>query len=91
MGTRQAACLDDTQRWQSAVPGIDRAGNVSARASADGEGARESGTPFVSFFTPTEMRTLARQAGFREFQHVSAATPTQRYIGGQDGWSSPAK
>ena len=30
------------------------------------EGARASGTPFISFFAPTEMLTLARTTGFRE-------------------------
>jgi methyltransferase (TIGR00027 family) len=44
------------------------------------KGARANGTPFISFFTPTEMLTLAREAGFREVQHVSAATLTQRYF-----------
>lgn len=42
-------------------------------------GARENGTPFISFFTPTEMLTLSRESGFREVQHVSAATLAQRY------------
>ena len=28
------------------------------------QGARASGTPFISFFTPTEMLALARDAGF---------------------------
>jgi methyltransferase (TIGR00027 family) len=44
------------------------------------QGARASGTPFISFFTPTEMLQLAHQAGFRQSQHVSAATLTQRYF-----------
>jgi methyltransferase (TIGR00027 family) len=44
------------------------------------EGARASGTPFISFFTPQEMMILARNAGFRKVQHVSAATLTQRYF-----------
>ncbi len=53
-------------------------------------GARASGTPFISFFTPTEMLTLARQAGFRQVQHVSAATLTQRYFAGRtDGLRPP--
>ena len=29
-------------------------------------GAKASGTPFISFFTPAEMLALAREAGFRE-------------------------
>jgi methyltransferase (TIGR00027 family) len=54
------------------------------------KGARASGTPFISFFTPTEMLTLAREAGFREVQHVSAATLAQRYFTGRtDGLRPP--
>jgi methyltransferase (TIGR00027 family) len=54
------------------------------------KGARASGTPFISFFTPTEMLTLAREAGFREVQHVSAASLTQRYFAGRaDGLHPP--
>jgi len=52
--------------------------------------ARASGTPFISFFTPTEMLTLARETGFREVQHVSAAALTQRYFAGRtDGLRPP--
>src|SRR5438128_51865 len=54
------------------------------------KGARASGTPFISFFTPAEMLTLAREAGFREVQHVSAATLAQRYFAGRtDGLRPP--
>jgi methyltransferase (TIGR00027 family) len=54
------------------------------------KGARASGTPFISFFTPAEMLTLAREAGFREAQHVSAATLAQRYFSGRtDGLRPP--
>jgi methyltransferase (TIGR00027 family) len=53
-------------------------------------GARASGTPFLSFFTPPEMLALAREAGFREVQHVSAATLAQRYFAGRtDGLRPP--
>jgi hypothetical protein len=53
-------------------------------------GARASGTPFISFFTPTEMLTLAREAGLREVQHVSAAALAQRYFAGRtDGLRPP--
>jgi len=55
-----------------------------------GRGARASGTPFVSFFTPPEMMALAREAGFREVQHVSAAALAQRYFAGRtDGLRPP--
>jgi hypothetical protein len=54
------------------------------------KGARASGTPFISFFTPTAMLTLAREAGFREAGHVSAATLAQRYFAGRpDGLRPP--
>jgi methyltransferase (TIGR00027 family) len=54
------------------------------------KGARASGTPFISFFTPTEMLSLAREAGFREAQHVSTATLAQRYFAGRaDGLRPP--
>jgi O-methyltransferase involved in polyketide biosynthesis len=54
------------------------------------KGARASGTPFISFFTPSEMQTLAREAGFRDARHVSAAMLTQRYFAGRpDGLRPP--
>ncbi|MFI1380075.1 class I SAM-dependent methyltransferase [Embleya sp. NPDC020886] len=43
-------------------------------------GARESGTPFVSFFAPEEMLALAREAGFPQARHVSAADLNDRYF-----------
>jgi methyltransferase (TIGR00027 family) len=54
------------------------------------KGARASGTPFISFFTPTDMLALARAAGFGKVQHVSAATLTERYFAGRtDGIRPP--
>jgi methyltransferase (TIGR00027 family) len=46
-------------------------------------GARASGTPFLSFFAPAEMLTMAREAGFRDIRHVSAAELTERYFAGR--------
>lgn len=42
--------------------------------------ARAAGTPFVSFFTPDEIVTLAREAGFGEARTVSTADLTERYF-----------
>jgi methyltransferase (TIGR00027 family) len=54
------------------------------------KGAQAQGTPFISFFTPAEMLTLAREAGFREVQHVSAGALAQRYFAGRtDGLRPP--
>jgi len=53
-------------------------------------GARASGTPFISAFTPTEMLALARQAGLRDVQHVSSGTLAERYFAGRaDGLRPP--
>lgn len=54
------------------------------------QGARASGTPFISFFTPPEMLQLAREAGFKDAQHVSATMLAERYFAGRsDGLRPP--
>ena len=55
------------------------------------KGARASGTPFISFFTPPEILALAREAGFREARHVSAADLTERYFMGRTDGLRPPK
>jgi methyltransferase (TIGR00027 family) len=47
-------------------------------------GARTSGTPFLSFFSPDGILELAREAGFAQVRHVPAAELNQRYFGGRD-------
>lgn len=47
---------------------------------ASQEGARASGTPFVSFYTPDEMLDLARAAGFEDVRHVSGSDLAERYF-----------
>jgi methyltransferase (TIGR00027 family) len=67
--------LDDDIR-----PGVERAA----------EGARASGTPFISFFTPDEILALAREAGLKEVKHVSAAMLAERYFANRtDGLRPP--
>jgi methyltransferase (TIGR00027 family) len=52
-------------------------------------GARASGTPFVSFFTPQEFLGLARAAGFGDVRHVSGRDLNDRYFAGRaDGLRS---
>jgi len=46
-------------------------------------GARASGTPFLSFFTPPEMLALALESGFREADQVSGVELSQRYFAGR--------
>jgi len=46
--------------------------------------AQAAGTPLISLFSPQEMLALAREAGFRDVQHVSAANNlSQRYFAGR--------
>jgi len=46
-------------------------------------GARASGTPFISFYAPDELLTLAREAGFKDASHVSGAMLNDRYFAGR--------
>lgn len=55
------------------------------------EGARASGTPFLSLLTPAEMLTMAREAGFRQVAHVPATELARRYFADRtDGLCPPA-
>lgn len=57
---------------------VDDADRPGFRASA--EGARASGTPFISFYPPEEMLAMAREAGFKDVRHVSGAVLAERYF-----------
>jgi len=53
-------------------------------------GAKANGTPFISFFKPAEILALARDAGFKNVRHVSAAALAERYFSGRtDGLRPP--
>lgn len=47
---------------------------------ASEEGARASGTPFVSFYTPQEMLALAQEAGLADARHVPGSLLAERYF-----------
>ena len=46
-------------------------------------GARSSGTPFISFFAPADFLGLARAAGFADVRHVSGRDMNDRYFAGR--------
>ena len=46
-------------------------------------GAKSSGTPFLSFFAPQEFLDLARSAGFTDVRHVSGRDLNERYFAGR--------
>ncbi len=54
------------------------------------EGARANGTPFISFFTPTEMLALVREALSRRPARVGRRS-CPALLRGQDGCSSSAE
>jgi methyltransferase (TIGR00027 family) len=54
----------------------------SAREVAE-QGARSSGTPWLSSFAPRDILAMARRAGFKDAEHISAALLNQRYFAGR--------
>ncbi|MFE7975579.1 class I SAM-dependent methyltransferase [Streptomyces shenzhenensis] len=54
------------------------------------QAARSSGTPFISFFLPEELVTLALRAGFGRARHVSAAELSERYFAGRTDGLRPS-
>ncbi len=52
--------------------------------------ARGAGTPFVSLFRPDEFLALAREAGFREIEHLSGAEIARRYFANRHDGLIPA-
>jgi methyltransferase (TIGR00027 family) len=57
---------------------VDREEQAMHRAT--NAAARASGTPFISYYAPDEILTMARDSGFKTAQHVSAADYTKRYF-----------
>jgi methyltransferase (TIGR00027 family) len=67
------------------VDELDRAAYEAAQ-----DGARRSGTPFVSFYTPDEVLTLARAAGFRRAERVASSDLSDRYFAGRPDGLRPS-
>jgi methyltransferase (TIGR00027 family) len=44
------------------------------------KGAREAGTPFISFFAPNEILALAQEAGFKQAKNISTKDMEQLYF-----------
>jgi methyltransferase (TIGR00027 family) len=57
---------------------------------ASEKGARASGTPFISFYTPQEMLAFAREAGFTGTRHVSGPSLAERYFAGRTDGLRPS-
>ncbi|HWQ28821.1 MAG TPA: class I SAM-dependent methyltransferase [Dehalococcoidia bacterium] len=57
---------------------------------ASEKGARASGTPFMTFFAPAEILAMARDAGFKDTKHVSAASLEERYFAGRTDGLRPS-
>jgi methyltransferase (TIGR00027 family) len=50
---------------------------------AAGRGAQAAGTPFITFYRPSELLELAHRVGFIDAQHVSADALSDRYFAGR--------
>ncbi len=58
---------------------------------AAARGASANGTPWLSFFTPEQMLSMAQEAGFSSARHVSADALTARYFANRaDGLRLPS-
>ncbi|WP_254854205.1 class I SAM-dependent methyltransferase [Nocardia donostiensis] len=55
------------------------------------QGARASGTPFISFFRPEEIVALAEEAGFAAAHHISSDDLTARYFADRTDGLRPAE
>ena len=64
--------------FQLPLDRLDEADRPGRQAAENG--ARGSGTPFISFFSPEEMLAMARDAGFTGARHVSATMLNERYF-----------
>ena len=53
--------------------------------------ARAAGTPFLSFFRPSEILALAHESGFREPRHVPAEELDRRYFEGRTDGVRPSR
>ena len=67
---------------------IDAADQAGLQASS--KGARSSGTPFVSFFTPDELVGMARDAGFTDVRHLPGGALAERYFAGRSDGLRPS-
>ena len=63
----------------------DRSGLQASR-----DGARASGTPFISFYTPSDMLARAREAGFKDARHVPGSSLADRYFAGRPDGLRPS-
>ncbi|TQM32428.1 class I SAM-dependent methyltransferase [Nocardia bhagyanarayanae] len=66
------------------------AGEQHMRRFAE-QGARASGTPFVSFFRPGEIVALAEESGFASAHHISSEELTRRYFADRTDGLRPAE
>jgi methyltransferase (TIGR00027 family) len=57
---------------------VDEADRPAYQAAQDG--ARRSGTPFISLYAPERMLALARDAGFAHVEHISSDDLAARYF-----------
>lgn len=60
---------------------VDEADRAGLEGAA--RGAQASGTPWISFYTPDDVVSLARHAGFRDVRYVPTHEVAERYLAGR--------
>ncbi len=60
---------------------LDEADRIALERAA--QGARASGTPWISFYSPEEIVGMARDVGFRDVRYVPTAELAERYLAGR--------
>ncbi|MFI6684026.1 class I SAM-dependent methyltransferase [Streptomyces sp. NPDC050485] len=67
---------------------VDDADRPGLRTSK--QGAQAAGTPFLSFYTPSEILALARAAGFEDARHVPGHALAERYFADRTDGLAPS-
>lgn len=90
---REVASLPGVTFVSSFILPLELAGDeVKPGLATSAEGARKSGTPFKSFFSPEDYVALAHDAGFERVAHISADDLAARYFAGRsDGLRPPPR
>ncbi|MFT3843033.1 MAG: class I SAM-dependent methyltransferase [Myxococcaceae bacterium] len=68
-----------------ALPVEERAGTQAAT-----DGAKRSGTPFISLYAPAQFIEVARSVGFKDVRHVPTTEIIERYFAGRTDGLKPA-
>jgi methyltransferase (TIGR00027 family) len=88
------AIMESLQQCATLAPGsvlVMSFGLRPALLEPEDRPARGGPEAAFTYFSPTDMLELAREAGFRDVQHVSTAALTERYLAGRSAPLQPSE